>query len=112
MEQVTLNFDASPFDSYGTCREFIQRQVHTRGVPQKAIAADMDMGSSQLSRKLTQAPGDSARWTQDDTETYIEKTGDIEPIHYLVHKHIIKKSRNREALLKLREEIERQLQEG
>jgi hypothetical protein len=87
MEQVVLNFDASPFDGYAKCREFIAHRIHKQGVPQKAIAADMDYSPSHLNRKVTQSPKDTAKFTLDDAELFIEVTGDISPVYYLVHKY-------------------------
>ena len=71
-----------------SCREFVAARGHQLGRPQKAIAADMDMGASQLSRKLAQAPGDSARFTLDDLELYMEQTGDTDPILYLADRYL------------------------
>ena len=73
---------------YASCREFVASQVHQLGRPQKAIAADLDMAPSQLTRKLAQAPGDSARFTLDDLEAYMAQTGDTDPILYLADKFL------------------------
>jgi hypothetical protein len=111
MQQVVLNFDASPFDGYSTCREYVHRQVYQQGVHLKVIAADMDYSPSQLTRKLTQSPTDSARFTLDDLEVFMQVTGDVTPVYCLVHKHVTGK-KNKEALLKLKAEIEAQLKEA
>ena len=114
MEQIVLNFDASKFDGYETCREYLQHCTHGliddkgRSVLQKAIAAELDYSPSQWSQKISES-GD-ARVTLTDAELYSDKFGDVDWINYLVYKHIIKKGRNREALLKLRADIDRQLQ--
>lgn len=113
MEQITLNFDASEFDGYGSCREFLQYTTHTikddagRRIFQKAIAMEMDYSPTHWSQKISES-GDS-RITLNDAETYTEKFNDVRWIYYLIHKHIIKKSRNREELLKLKADIDRQL---
>jgi len=86
--QLTLDFSPGISGCYGSCREFVAARVHQLGRPQKAIAADMDMGASQLSRKLAQAPGDSARFTLDDLELYMEQTGDTDPILYLADRYL------------------------
>ncbi|MGH1470132.1 MAG: hypothetical protein ACRBCS_03005 [Cellvibrionaceae bacterium] len=86
--QLALNFDASPFDSYDTCREFIGSRVHQLGVRQKSIAADMDYSPSDLTRKLAQSPNDSRRFTLDDLEKYVAVTSDKQPIYYLVKKYL------------------------
>lgn len=96
--QLTLNFDAGLADSFPTCRECIADRVHQqfyddgRRRPQKAIAADMDYSPSDLSRKLTQSPEDSRRFTLDDMEKFIDITGDTTPVLYLVEKYLSRES--------------------
>lgn len=113
MEQIVLNFDASEFDGYEMCREYLQHCSHTlkdgmgNKVFQKQIAMELDYSPSQWSQKISES-GD-ARVTLNDAEHYTDKFDDVQWIHYLVYKHIIKKGRNRDALLKLREDIDRQL---
>jgi len=113
MEQITLNFDSSEFDGYETAREYLAHCTHLlkdgfgRSVRQKAIAADLDYSPSQWSQKINQS-GD-ARVTLDDVEDYTENFNDVGWIYYLVHKHIIKKHRNREELLKLKAQLDAQL---
>mgnify|MGYP005812090793 CR=1 FL=1 len=86
--QLTLNLAPGLSSAYPTCREFVAARVHQLGRPQKAIAADLDMAPSQLTRKLAQAPGDSARFTLDDLEQYIASTGDADPVLYLADKYL------------------------
>lgn len=88
MEQITLNYDAGLVDAYPTCREYIAYLVHHQGRAQKAIAADMDYSPSMLSRKVGQSPDDSARFTLDDLERFMEVTGDTAPVLYLVEKYL------------------------
>ena len=87
IQQLTINFDASLTDAYGSCRELLQARVHQIGRQQKAIAADLDMAPSQLTRKLAQSPGDSARFTLDDLERYFQTNDDRQPLHYLNAKY-------------------------
>ena len=86
--QMTLDFTPGISGGYASCREFVAARVHQIGRPQKAIAADLDMAPSQLTRKLAQAPGDSARFTLDDLECYMQSTGDTDPILYLADKYL------------------------
>ena len=86
--QLTLDFTPGLSSGYDTCREFVASRVHQLGKYQKTIAAELDMAPSQLTRKLAQAPGDSARFTLDDLENYIQKTGDADPILYLADKYL------------------------
>ena len=89
MEQITINFEASPVASYATGREYIQALTHQQGRPQKAIAADMDYSPSHLSRKLAQSPDDSMRFTLDDLEKWVEVNNDCRPLFYLIQKHVV-----------------------
>lgn len=89
MEQITLNYDTALVDSYASCREFVAHRVHQQGRPQKSIAADMDYSPSQLSRKLSQSPDDSMRFTLDDLERFMDETRDTSPVLYLVGKYLV-----------------------
>lgn len=102
--QLALNFEAGRVESYSSCREFVAARVHQQGRRQKAIAADMDYSPSDLSRKLAQSPNDTRRFTLDDLETYIEVTGDTDPVLYLVEKFLADESSQIQ-------ELERQLQD-
>ena len=90
--QLSLNFDAGLAESYGSCREYVQARVHQIGRPQKAVAADMDLSPSILSRKLAQGQDDSSRFTLDDLERYIQVTNDTQPVLYLVEKYLSRES--------------------
>lgn len=102
-QQLTLNFEAGLSDCYSSCREYAQALIHQQGRPIKTIAADMDFSPSQLSRKLAQSPGDSARFTLDDLELFMQVTGDTSPIKYLVDKYLAN------ATCKKIEDMEREL---
>lgn len=91
--QLSIDFNPNLTKLFGTCREYVAARVHQIQIPHKAIAADMDYSPSDLSRKLAQAPNDSRRFTLDDLERYIEVTGDLEPIKYLVSKHLYRQPR-------------------
>ena len=57
--------------------------------PMKAIAADMDMSSSDLGRKLAPAEGDPRRLSVDDLVRLIDATGDLSPIFWLIERFAI-----------------------
>jgi hypothetical protein len=103
-QQLTLNFEAGYSETYPSCREFVQARVHQQGRPQKAIAADMDYSPSDLSRKLAQGPDDSRRFTLDDLERFIEVTGDVTPVYFLIEKFLIGSGKDEQIA-----ELERQL---
>lgn len=102
MKQITINFDASPVEAYGSCREYLAALTHQQGRPQKAIAADMDYSPSHLTRKLAQSPDDSMRFTLDDLERWVQVNQDCRPLFYLIQKYAVEKSP---------EELEKQIRE-
>ncbi len=89
MEQITLNFERGRVDAYPTLREYVAHRVHKQGKPQKAVAADMDLSPSHLTRKCAQSPDDSMRLTVDNLEEFIATQDDTSPILYLVEKYLV-----------------------
>ena len=108
--QLSIDFNADITTGYNTCREYVQSRVYKQGKPQKVIAADMDYSPSDLTRKLSQSPNDSRRFTLDDLEKFIDVTGDIEPVKYLVAKYLYKQPKD--ALRAQIEDLKRQLNEA
>lgn len=106
--QLTLSFEAGYAECYPTVREFVASRVHMQGRPQKAIAADMDLSPSHLSRKLAQSENDTSKFTCDDLERFIRVTGDLSPIYYLVEKYIAEGDRELEYLKRRLAELEGQ----
>ena len=102
MNQLSINFDVDITRAFASCRAYVENRVHHQAIPQKAIAADMDYSPSQLSQKLAQGNNTSARFTLDDLELFMQVTGDVEPVKYLVAKYLYEQPA---------EELERQIAE-
>jgi len=113
MEQITLNFDASEFEAFNSVQEFYAHRTFSirddqgRVVKQGVQAMEMDYSPSQWSHKINKANNTSL--TLEDADRHTDLYGDVAWIYYLIQKHIIKKKRNRDELLLLRAEIDRQL---
>jgi hypothetical protein len=87
MQQVTIRFDAGLVESYPTLKECLAARVHAQRVPAKAIAADLDLSPSDLSRKLSPHDNDSHRnFDINLLVRFIETTGDKTCIDWLVEK--------------------------
>jgi len=87
MEQITIRFDAGLVESYPTLKELVAARVHAQRCPAKAIAADLDLSPSDLSRKLSPSDNDSHRnFDINLLVRFIEATGDRTPIDWLVEK--------------------------
>ena len=70
-------------------------------------AADLDMSPAQWSQKLNES--NNTTITLNDAEAYTEKFGDVRWINFLVYKHIVAPRRNVDELVRLREQLDRQI---
>lgn len=84
--QLTLGFEPGALERYPTAMDRLRAAVYAAAKPIKTIAADMDMSSSALSRKLAQDPDDPRRFSVDDLERYVASTGDTSVVEYLAAK--------------------------
>lgn len=109
MEQITINFEASPVESFETAREYIATLTHQQSKQQKVIAADMDYSPSDLTRKLAQSPNDSRRFTLDDLEKWLQVTNDFRPLFYLMQKYVVS-AKTTAQLQKELESLQQQLE--
>lgn len=81
--QMTLDLDTGLTERYRTVKEVIAAGVYRRGL--KRCAGDLDVAPGNLSVQLS---GDGQRhFDVDQLERYIESSGDLTPIYYLVAKH-------------------------
>lgn len=87
--QLTLDFMPGLTELYPTAVTCVDVQIKCSGKPLKTIAADMDLSSSELSRKLANNPNDTRHFTLNDLESYIRATGDTMPILYLAQKYCV-----------------------
>jgi len=115
MEQIILNFDTSEFDAFDSVQEYfahstmLLKDKNGRIVKQCVQAMEMDMSPSQFNQKLHESNNTSL--TLRDAERHTEHYGDVGWIHFLIYKHILKKKRNRDELLRLRAQIDAELKE-
>lgn len=100
--QLTLDFEPGLTERYASALACVVSCAHSSRKPLKAIAADMDLSQSDLTRKLAQNPNDSRRFALDDLERFVDATGDLTPIYYLVEKYLADDSdRQRRAIAEL-----------
>jgi hypothetical protein len=87
-QQMTLAFEPALCERFGSLREFIAFRVQELQINAKALAADMDLSPTVLSRKLAPKDGDTSRFTVDDLEAYMRVTRDTAPLEYLAAKFL------------------------
>lgn len=97
MSQLTLTFDAGLTERHKSLKSCVRECVYRNIAPIKAIAADMDLSESDLTRKLGDNPADPRKFSICDLEKYIAATGDKTPIYYLIEKYIESESAKQAA---------------
>lgn len=82
--QLTLNFEPGLSDRFKCLRECVASGVYRNGLSNTAI--DLDKAPGNLSVELSSDP--TRHFSVDSLEKYIEKTGDTQPIFYLIDKFL------------------------
>lgn len=81
--QISLELEPGLLERYRNVREAVAAGVYARGL--KRVACDLDQAPGNLSVQLSD---DGPRHLSTDTlERYIQVTGDLTPIHYLVARY-------------------------
>lgn len=86
--QLTLDFEPGLTEKFPHLLDCVRATAYTHRNPLKTIAADMDVSQSDLSRKLAGNPDDPRRFSLDDLERFIDATGDMSPVYWLVAKYL------------------------
>ena len=108
--QLTLDFQPGLTELRTSCLDCVDAQIKSSGKPLKTIAADMDMSSSELSRKLAANKDDPRHFTLADLEKYLASTGDTTPILYLAQKYCVSNVVKRDQALNALANMAPQLQ--
>lgn len=84
MRQVELNFEAGLTEQFPEFKDVVKASVYSCGRALKAVAADLDMTSSELSRKLAENPNDPVHFPLHLLPALVKATGDKRPVFWLV----------------------------
>ncbi|TAK45241.1 MAG: hypothetical protein EPO27_10500 [Betaproteobacteria bacterium] len=84
MRQLSFTLESSLVQQFPDFRDVIKASVYSCGRAFKAIAADLDMSVSELSRKLTDNPADPVHFPVHRLPELVRATGDKRPILWLV----------------------------
>lgn len=115
VKQIVLNFDATGFEGYESCRAYfwycsstLKEESTGLHLKKHYQAADMDMSPQQWGNKLNDT--NNTTITLHDAELYTEKFGDTRWINYLVWKHIVNSGRDIGDLMRMRDELDKQIE--
>ncbi len=102
--QIDIDFEAGLTERYPTLLDAVRAQVRLSGKPLKAIASDLGISQSDLSRKLAGNPDDPRRFSTEDLERLMPATGGVLVIHWLIERFLeTPDSRRDRALAELRD---------
>ncbi len=103
--QMTLDLEPDLTERYRSLKETVAAGVYRRGL--KRLAADLDVAPGNLSVMLSD---DGQRhFDLNLLEAYIQKTGDLTPINYLVARYCGDRSAARDEALERVQEMIREL---
>lgn len=84
MRQLSLSIEPGLVQQFPEFRDVVRASVYSCGRAFKAIAADLDMSVSELSRKLGDNPNDNVHFPLHRLAELVAVTGDKRPILWLV----------------------------
>lgn len=109
MQQMSLTFEPGLAQKSRSLREHLATRIYGSGRGLVAVAGTMDLSPSKLTEKLAgcDSGGKPRGLTVDELEDYIERSGDVSPVHYLVDKFLRDPSAaQQEAVAKILEFID------
>ncbi len=88
MQQLSLTFEPGLAQRSRCLRDHVAGRVYQRGLVR--VAGELDLSPSKLTEKLAgcDSGGKVRGMTLDEIEAYIERTGDVSPVYYLVDKFL------------------------
>lgn len=88
MQQLSLTFEPGLAQRNRSLRDHMATRVYARGLVD--VAGKIDLSPSKLTEKLAGADsgGKPRGMTIDELEIYIQRTGDVSPVHYLADKYL------------------------
>lgn len=102
--QLVLDYDGGLLDQFPEFLDVVRASVYDCGRAFKAIASDLDMSSSKLSRLLADNPSDPVHFPLHRLPQLLEATHDMRPVYWLCEQ-FLRDSSERQAsdLARLRE---------
>lgn len=114
MQQIELNYEGGLNEQFPDFNDCVRASVYSCGRPLKAIAADLDMSVSELSRKLANNPNDPVHFQLKRLPDLLQATDDLRPLYWLFEKFCQDDTQRRkqavEALIEMLPKIQSLLQ--
>jgi len=99
--QLTLELEPGLTDRFSNLRECVTACIYQRGL--KRVAMDLDKSPGNLSRQLA---GDSNHhFSVESLEQYMQTSGDLTPIHYLIARYLGDQAQTEAATMRRLEDL-------
>lgn len=86
--QLTLNFEPGLTERFKTFDEVLAAAVYGSRKGLNAVAGDLDMSPSELTRRLNPDTDDPRPLRTKDGIAIIDSTGDMRPVYWLIEKFL------------------------
>jgi hypothetical protein len=97
--QISLELQPGLLRRYSTLREAVHHSVLNDPRGMKAVAADLDLTLSELTRRLSPSEGDPRSLDVNLFDQILTSTGDMTPLHWLNAKHLADAEAKRRAAI-------------
>lgn len=84
MTQIDIDFEPGLLEQFPRWLDCVRDSVYGCGKALKTVAADIDMTSTELSRKLADNPNDNVHFPLEKLPELIRATGNKNPVHWLI----------------------------
>lgn len=88
MRQLEITFEAGIRERHPEFGDCLKASVYGCGRAFKAVAADLDMSASELSRKLAQNPNDPVNFPAQRLPELMQATKNLDPLYWLIEEFI------------------------
>lgn len=101
MQQLTINLERSLVEQFPDWMDVVRASIYDCGRPFKNIAADLDMASSELSRRLAEKEAGSKDIPalMEMLPGILQATGDHRPVHWLIERFLESEEARKKRLL-------------
>ena len=85
-KQLEIDFTPGLTEQFPEFLDCVKTSVYGCKKQFRAVAADLDMSSSELSRKFAENPNDPLNFPLKLLPKLVESTGDLTPVYWLIEK--------------------------
>lgn len=102
---MNIEFDSGITEQFPAFKDVVRASVYSCGRAFKAVAADLDMSVSELSRKLADNPNDPVHFPLDRLPELLAATGDLRPVYWQIERFMENPQARRDRVLSEAQEV-------